>query len=124
MSTNNCSTQIRTASGINVALGAVLATAPYFLHYTPLQVGLTYDNLIVGGAITICAGVRFVRPRSSSAFGVTNMLLGFWTLISSSLFGDDIATSGWLQLGVGATVMILAAWGVNLIVGPPHGRHA
>jgi SPW repeat len=124
MATHNPRTLIRMASSINVLLGAFLIMVPRLLHYTAWDVAATYNSMVVGAAILICALIRIVHPGSSSAFGIANIALGAWLVISSSMFEDASPASGWLSLGAGTAVIILATWGTNLITGPTLDRRA
>jgi hypothetical protein len=111
-------------SGINIILGGLLCITPWIFHYTAWQLAATCNNVIAGGAIMLCAMLRVIHPRSSGCAAAANVALGFWTLMSSSSFGQSTMTAGWLTLGVGALVTALAAWGANVIIGPTQGRHA
>jgi SPW repeat len=124
MTTDDPRGQVRIVSGINTLLGALLVIAPWLFHYAAWQLAATCNSVIAGAAIMTCALLRVIHPGSSSGFAVANIAIGFWTLMTSSLFGQATTTAGWLTLGVGAVVMALATWGANVIIGPTHRRHA
>lgn len=124
MTTDDPRGRVKIVSGINIALGALLVIAPWLFHYTTWQLAATCNSIIAGAAIAICALLCVIHPGSSGGFAVANVALGFWTLMSSSFFGQPTMTTGWLTLGVGAIVTALATWGANLVIDSTRGRHA
>jgi SPW repeat len=120
------SSQIAIASGINVLLGIWLVVSPWFYGYATASTDVTWNSVIVGLLIVICAAVRSFAPLRRAALSGVNILLGIWVLLSPWVYGysADVPRLG-TNVVVGIVVIALAIWsGGRTYVDRRQQRHA
>ena len=102
---------VRTASGLDMLAGLWLILAPFILGYSTNPAAL-WNNLIVGSAVVILAGIRVGERGYRMVWpSWVNFILGLWLIISPyvlSFSTDDRAMRNTIALGV--IIAILAAW--------------
>jgi SPW repeat len=97
--------QIRRRSSINVVLGIWLAVSPWILGYghgDPRWSDIVLGSLVAGAALARATGAY--REAYLSWF---NVAVGVW-LVVAGLAVDHTAVATWNDLGVGATVFVVA----------------
>lgn len=97
--------QITRRSGVNVVLGIWLAVAPWVLGYghgDPRWNDIVLGSLVAGAALARATGAY--REAYLSWF---NAAVGIW-LIVAALTLDRTAGATWNDLGIGATVFVVA----------------
>lgn len=111
MTKTNHSSQVTVASGINILLGIWLIMSPFSSGYAAAPVYLTYNNVIVGILIVMCAATRYFSPAKRISLSGINIFLGIWTLISPWIYnyGAD-ASLFWTNIVAGIIVIALALW--------------
>jgi hypothetical protein len=115
MATTNYGTQARTASGINLILGAWLVASPWIFGYAMLS-SACWDSVVVGALIFII-GLTRVVSLVGPALARVNVVLGLWTIASPWIFGYATGEPGmWNSVAVGIAVVILALWSANATV--------
>jgi VIT1/CCC1 family predicted Fe2+/Mn2+ transporter len=103
-------TQVRSASGLNIAAGAWLIIAPFLLAYSDVAEGV-WNDVIVGLAVLAFASYRVARPGSGIGLSWTNALLGGWLIIAPFALGySDVTAAVWNDVIVGVVVVSLAIW--------------
>lgn len=107
---------VRAVSGINVLVGAWLTAAPWALGHTEVVAAL-WNDVVVGLAILMLAGIRLAIPKRSTGASLANALLGVWLIAAPFALGYGVLTASavvgavalWNDIIVGATVLALAA---------------
>jgi hypothetical protein len=97
--------QIRRRSSMNVVLGIWLAVSPWILGYghgDPRWIDIVLGSLVAGAALARATGAY--REAYLSWF---NVAVGVW-LVVAGLALDHTAVATWNDLGVGATVFVVA----------------
>jgi hypothetical protein len=111
MATRDLSTQIRTASGINIALGIWLIISPWIYGYANAARNAMVSSVIVGILVFICAILRYNAPHSRSVLSWANLILGVWTLLSPWIFSFMTSTAYITNsIVVGILIGALAIW--------------
>lgn len=102
-------TQVRTASSINVLLGVWLLFSPWAFGYDAWPAVL--NSVIVGALIATLAANRVESPDSKIALSWINFALALWTIASPQVFGYATNVSGVKDnLILGLAIAGLAIW--------------
>ncbi len=104
-------TQIRSTSGVNLALGIWLIVSAATLALTGAAV---WNNVIFGIAIAALATARVSKPEPATrAASWVNAAIGVWLVISP--FALNFAARGavWNNVIAGALVVVLALWSLS-----------
>ncbi|HEU4626964.1 MAG TPA: SPW repeat protein [Steroidobacteraceae bacterium] len=111
MATRDLTAQIRTASGINVALGIWLIISPWIYGYASSAPNPTSSSVIVGALILIFGAIRYNAPHTRTIFSWANIVLGAWTVFSPWIF-SFVDRTGYVlnSVIVGIIVVALAIW--------------
>ena len=118
MQTRDTSRQARTASGINVLLGIWLILSPWVYGYaTGASAAATWNSVVLGVLVIICAANRWGAPRSSPGFSWANVVFGIWAIISPWVYGlsGDLAAM-WNSVIAGILIALLAIWSGGITV--------
>ncbi len=102
----NYTTRAKTASGINVVLGAWLVASAWIFVYTTASGA--WDSVVVGALIFIFAVTR-VSNLVGPMLARVNTVLGLWTIASPWIFG--YANGGpamWNSICTGIVITVLA----------------
>jgi hypothetical protein len=107
--THNLTTQVRTASSINVLLGVGLLFSPWAFGYDAWPAVL--NSVIVGALIATLAANRVESPGSKIALSWINFALALWTIASPQVFGYATNVGGVKDnLILGIAIAALAIW--------------
>lgn len=102
-------TSIRTASALDFAVGLWLIIAPFALNYSATSAASNND-LIIGLAVAIIAGVRLASTRSAWTSWV-GVFLGVWLVVAPFVLGYSAVTNAlWNDMIAGIAVAVLATW--------------
>jgi len=115
MDNRNYDTQARTASGINLVLGAWLVVSSWIFGYA-LDTAGAWDSVVVG-ALIFFIGLARVISISGPGLARVNLVLGLWTIAAPWMFA--FAGGGpamWNSVAVGIVVALLALWSANATV--------
>lgn len=96
---------VRSASLLNVILGAWLIISPFILNYT--SSAARWDQVIIGIAVVVLAGIRTFMPSQrwlSSLVG----LAGLWAIIAPFILSYDRSVAYWNQIIIGAVIALVA----------------
>jgi SPW repeat len=115
----NYGNQARTASGINLVLGAWLIASPWIFGYYasagPLSAG-TWNSVVVG-ALILVIGLTRVVSLVGPGLARVNVVLGLWTIASPWIFGYAAGEPAmWNSIVVGIVITLLALWSANATV--------
>ena len=103
-------TQVRWASGLNIAAGAWLILAPFALMYSDVTAAV-WNDVLVGIAVLAFASYRTARPASGIGVSWTNAVLGGWLVLAPfALAYSDVTTAISNDIVVGVIVLSLAIW--------------
>ena len=103
-------TQVRTASGLNILLGAWLIASPWIFRYGAAPRAF-WNSILVGALILTFAVSRFSAPFAVPGLSWINAGLGLWTIASPWIY--HYATNGdafWDNVALGLAVAALAFW--------------
>ncbi len=115
MPNTSYTTQAKTASGINLVLGAWLVASPWIFGYQSTGAGAW--NSVVVGALILAIGLTRVVSLVGPGLARVNVVLGLWTIASPWIFGYAAGEPGmWNSVVVGIVVAILALWSANATV--------
>lgn len=115
------------AAGIPSALvflaGVWLILAPFGFDYrnTGGDFGPYWNDIVIGAAVAVLAGVRLVTGLSTAPLSLVNVVLGGWLIISPWVLdyrdGADAPTATWNDVATGSAIVILAlvSWGVGSV---------
>ena len=115
MANVNYTTRAKSASGINLVLGAWLIASPWIFGYSTIDAA-AWDSVVVG-AIILIIGLTRVVSLVGPALARVNIVLGLWTIASPWIFG--YAAGGpamWNSVAVGVVVTLLALLSANATV--------
>lgn len=99
--------RVRTVSGINLLIGAWLILSPAVFITTGVSF---WNNLIVGIAVFLFAGLRVMMPRvGTRGLSWLNVLLGVWLIFSPYILDYSMSSIAWNDLIVGL-VLVAAGW--------------
>jgi hypothetical protein len=111
MATRDLSTQIRTASGINLVLGIWLIISPWIYGYATTARNAMASSIIVGILVLIFGILRYNAPHSRTVLSWANLILGIWTLLSPWIFSFMTSTAYITNsVVVGILIAALAIW--------------
>jgi hypothetical protein len=111
MATRDLSTQIRTASGINLVLGIWLIISPWVYGYATTARNAMASSVIVGILVLIFGILRYSAPHSRTVLSWANLILGIWTLLSPWIFSFMTSTAYITNsVVVGILIAALAIW--------------
>jgi hypothetical protein len=111
MATRDLSTQIRTASGINIVLGIWLIISPWIYGFAHTAMNATTSSVIVGILVLIFGILRYNAPHTRTVLSWANLILGIWTLISPWIFRlTDSTAYVSNSVVVGILIGALAIW--------------
>jgi|ERR671922_2512295 hypothetical protein len=103
-------TQVRWASGLNIAAGAWLILAPFVLMYSDVT-GAVWNDVLVGIAVLAFAWYRTARPASGIGASWTNAVLGGWLVLAPfALAYSDVTAAISNDIVLGVIVLSLAIW--------------
>jgi hypothetical protein len=109
--THDHSTQVRTASTINILLGIWIVISPWVYGIGSATSGMIANSIIVGGLILIFGAIRDASPHARTGFSWANIVLGAWTVISPWIYQySGTMPRVWNSVIVGLAVIALAIW--------------
>lgn len=115
MANVNYTTRAKTASGINLVLGAWLIASPWIFGYSTMGAA-AWDSVVVGALIFLIALSRVVSLVGPAPARV-NIVLGLWTIASPWIFGYAAGEPAmWNSVAVGIAVTLLALSSANATV--------
>jgi hypothetical protein len=104
-------TNVRIASGLNVVAGLWLIAAPWVLSYgTDAAI---WNDVIVGAALVVLAGIRVAMPRRLAALSWVNVVIGIWLFFAPFVlqYGSwalaGVSTAIWNDVVIGIAVVLL-----------------
>lgn len=109
----NSQANARTASGLNIIAGLWLIIAPFALGYSNIDAAM-WNDVLVGIAVVILAGIRTATPGRYTGFSWTNVALGVWLIIAPFVLQYGAAAVGnagaafWNDILLGIAVAALA----------------
>lgn len=107
---SNHAMQVRTASGINTALGLYLIASPWVWGFN-INGSATWNCVAVGIVIALFGAARVRDPHYASTLSWINLILGAWIIVSPWVYGYTLNGSGmWNSIILGAVVLLLAIW--------------
>jgi hypothetical protein len=124
-STRNLTTQVRTASSVNILLGVLLLFSPWAYGYDAWPAVL--NSVIVGTLIAALAANRVESPGSKTALSGINFALALWTIGSPWVFGYAANVGGVRDnLILGIAIAALAMWsgGATIVARLSAASHA
>ncbi|MGQ9425586.1 SPW repeat protein [Gilvimarinus sp. F26214L] len=103
---------VQTFSGLNVVAGLWLVVAPWLLGYVEVAPAF-WNDVLVGAAVVVLAGVRMIRPARMVSLSWINLVLGAWLILSPFVlrYGDGSVfdqVAFWNDLVLGFVVVGLA----------------
>jgi len=107
---NTYTANATTASGLNVIAGIWLIISPFVVGFSDLFNPM-WNNIIVGIAVLILAGIRAADPARNVVLSWINFLLGIWLIISP--FAFQVSASPrilWNNIILGIIVGLLGMW--------------
>ena len=108
MEKDNYTSQAKTASGINVVLGAWLLASPWIFGY--VGTSAAWNSVVIGALILIIGATRVVA-LVSPALARVNLVFGLWTIASPWIFGYAAGEPAmWNSIVVGIVVALMAIW--------------
>lgn len=104
---------VQVFSGITLLPGLWLIIAPWLLGYD-LVAAPKWNDVLVGAAVLVLAGVSLILPARYRAISRINMTLGAWLIIAPFVlpYGEGAVVSNvafWNDLVLGI-VIITSAW--------------
>lgn len=100
---------VKLPSGSNVVLGIWLIIAPFILGYTIITAAM-WNDILVGLAVVILAGIRVSRPTANSWLSWANVVLGVWLIIAPFALGYTGTIALWNDMVVGLVVAAFGVW--------------
>jgi hypothetical protein len=114
MLNTNYTTQAKTASGINLVLGAWLVVSAWIFVYG--IAGAAWNSVVIGALIFII-GVTRVASLVGPLLARVNAAFGLWTIASPWIFGYPFEEPAkWNSVAVGIAVTLLALWSAKATV--------
>lgn len=114
MTNANYTTQAKTASGINLVLGAWLVASAWIFIYA--AAGAAWNSVVIG-ALIFLIGVTRVSSLVGPLLARVNAALGLWTIASPWVFGyPGEEPAKWNSVAVGIAVTLLALWSAKATV--------
>ena len=105
--TRDYTVQARTASGVNILLGAWLIVAPWVFDYSGRSAAVS--SITAGALIALLASIRLASLHNSAALSGINLLLAFWTAAAPWIYQYASNTGAlWNDIFVGTLVAVLA----------------
>jgi hypothetical protein len=102
----------KTASGINMVLGAWLVISPFLFGFSHVATA-TWNNIIVGLIVLAAGWVRMVDVEAMFDVGWVNFVAGLWLCVAPWAFGYyHLASPLWNDLTVGVIVFVVALSGL------------
>jgi hypothetical protein len=106
MANVNYTTQAKTASGINLVIGAWLVASPWIFGYP--MVPACWNSVVVGALICLI-GISRVVSLVGPALARVSTVLGLWTIASPWIFGYGTGEPAqWNSVAVGIAVTLLS----------------
>ena len=107
--TRDYTVQARTASGVNILLGAWLIVSPWVFDYSGKSAALS--SVTVGALIALLAAIRLASLHNSAGLSGINLLLAFWSAAAPWIYEYAINTGAlWNNIFVGIFGAVLAVW--------------
>jgi hypothetical protein len=106
---NNAINQAKTASGINILAGLWLIIAPFLLGYSDL-IEPTWNDILVGVAVVIVAGVKMSKPLSAAGISWVNVILGVWLIVAPFVLAYEAQNARWNDVVLGCIIAIFGIW--------------
>lgn len=107
--TTTPTSQVKTASGIDLLLGIWLILAPFILLYD--NVAPFWNDIIIGILIACLAGYRLARPVRTAGASWTNVGIGVWLVIAPWILNYAMTPEAtWNDIIVGLIVVVCASW--------------
>ena len=117
MKSSDYAAQAKTASSINLILGAWLVASAWIFIYGSGTAAAGAWNSVVVGALIFIIGVTRVVSLVGPLLARVNVVLGLWTIASPWVFGYGTGEPAmWNSVVVGIVVTLLALWGANATV--------
>lgn len=100
--------EVKTASGINLTLGAWLVIAPFLLGATAPA---TWNDVLAGLAVLALAGTRIAKPAASTtSISWINLSIGVWLIIAPFVLGYSSQVAIWNDVIVGVLLVMFGWW--------------
>ena len=107
------SSQARTASVTNIALGIALIVSPWLFDYSG---GPAVNSVLVGTLIAVLAASRLASLRTSAGLSAINLILALWIIGSPWVYGYSASVgAGRENVILGVAIAILAIWSGSAI---------
>jgi len=107
--TTDHSRQTKTASGINVALGAWLVISPWIFGYAATTSSAAWNSIITGILVVTFGCLRYRSPHNRVFLSWANVVLGTWAVLSQWLYGYAVdAGPLWSSVVAGLVIVALA----------------
>lgn len=99
-------------SGLNMLVGLWLIAAPWLLGYSLVPTA-KWNDVAVGAAVVVLAGIRIAFPARSLGISRVNAALGLWLLVSPFVlqYGEDFVMRNvafWNDVVAGVVILVLA----------------
>ena len=106
---NTAINQAKTASGINLLAGIWLIMAPFLLGYSDFAEP-TWNDVLVGVAVVIVAGVKLSKPLSAAGISWVNVILGVWLIVAPFVLSYEAQNAMWNDIVLGCIIAIFGIW--------------
>lgn len=106
---NSAINQAKTASGINILAGIWLVIAPFLLGYSDFPEP-TWNDILVGVAVIIIAGVKMSKPLSAAGISWVNVILGVWLILAPFVLQYEPRNAMWNDIVLGCIIAIFGIW--------------
>lgn len=117
--TEDQTSQVRIASGLNILAGAWLLVAPFALGFAPVEEAF-WNSAIAGTAVAVFGVIRMSKPFKSEWLSRVNLLIGMWVAVSPFALGfAQVENAMWNAVITGIIILALATWSSLSATIPP-----
>jgi hypothetical protein len=103
------SSRPRLPAGSTSLAGIWLIMAPFLLGYSELAEP-TWNDILVGVAVVILAGVKLSKPLSAAGISWVNVILGVWLIIAPFVLQYEVQNAMWNDIILGCIIAICGIW--------------